>query len=119
MVVARTPPRCGGYIQSLKWRASKGPIEPLRRGVSRTTPARANRVRERQAPGTQLDVDPGERGPNPVAAPNARRSERDDLVLSSSSLGQPAERAVDVVADPVKRVRQRADVEDDPHSRGR
>ena len=49
----------------------------------------------------------------------AGRRERHDLVLSGGGLDETAERAADVVADPERRVRERRDVERDPHDAGR
>ena len=44
MVVVRTPPRCGGYIQSEKWKTSSGPTHPLDRRPSERLQAAATRV---------------------------------------------------------------------------
>ena len=73
---------------------------------------------EGEGPGAQLDVDPGERGADPVRAADARRREGDDLVRSARDLDEAAERALHVVPDPEERMAQRADVERDPHRAG-
>jgi hypothetical protein len=72
-------------------------------------------MRERQPPGPKLDVDVPQCRPNPLRPLEARRRERDDLVLVTGSLDQAAQGPADVVADPERRMGQRRDVEGDPH----
>jgi hypothetical protein len=92
--------------------------QPLRGGSSSDAPARAQRVREGEPDRPELDVETGERGADPLRPFDARRRERDDLVLPGGSLGQAAQRPPDVVPDPEQRVRERRHVEDDPHEAG-
>ena len=40
MVVARSPDRCGGYIQSEKWKTSRGPVKTLDRNPPEPAPGR-------------------------------------------------------------------------------
>ena len=89
--------------------------EALGRRPLRAAPGRAPAVRERQEADLQLDVDPRERLGNRLFPARARRRERDDLVPPAGRLDEPRERAADVVADPAQRMRQRRDVEGDPH----
>jgi len=91
------------------------PEQALGGRAAERAPAGAKRVREREPPGPELDVDAVERGTDAIGAAQARRRECDDLVLAARHLDQAAERAADVVADPEQRVRERGDVEGDPH----
>src|SRR4029453_2416564 len=74
-------------------------------------------MRGRQRPEPELDFDAhlAERAPNATRPLEARRREGDDLVLSAGRLGEPYERATDVVADPERRMAQRTHVEHDLH----
>ena len=92
--------------------------EPLGGRAPEPAPGGAHRVRERQRPGPDLDVDSRERRADPLRAADARRREGDDLVPSGGCLGEAGERALDVVPDPEQRMRKRADVERDPHRVG-
>ncbi len=74
-------------------------------------------MRRGQRPRAQLDVEPGERLPDARRAAQARRRERDELVLAAGGLAHAGERAADVVADARRRMRERADVEGDSHGR--
>ena len=114
IVVARTPARCGGYIQSEKWRTSNRPRRARAR-AGRAGSRRAPALGERERDEPELDVEPGERARDRAAAVGARGREGDDLVPPRRRLDEPAERAADVVADAGERVRERRDVEDDPH----
>jgi hypothetical protein len=96
----------------------EAPEEALGGGSGRHAPPGPQRVRERQPDRSQLDLEPRERRADPFGAPDARRRERDDLVLASGRLHEAAEGPSDVVADPEQRVGQRADVEDDSHGAG-
>ncbi len=96
----------------------EGAEEPLRRGKAEPAPGRANGMGERKRPRAELDVDPGEGGADPLRATDARRCERDDLVLAARGVDEPAERALHVVPDAEERVAQRAHVECDPHRAG-
>ena len=96
----------------------EGPEEPLGRGTAEPAPSRARGMGERKRPRTQLDVDPGEGGADPLRPADARRRERDDLVLGARGGDEPTERALHVVPDAEERVAQRAHVECDPHRAG-
>jgi hypothetical protein len=117
IVVARTPARCGGYIQSEKWSASN------RRGDARPRDVRACSSRPHACDSgsgqvrSSTAIPRGER--ESARAADARRREGDDLVLAAARLGEAAERALDVVPDPEQRMAQRAHVEGDPHCVGR
>ena len=64
----------------------------------------------------RLDVDPGERLRDHALAGRRRRREGDDLVPERArGLGEAGERAADVVVHAGPLVRERADVEGDPH----
>ena len=119
IVVARTPARWGGYIQSLKCNALERAEPPLGRRVSDHRPRGAPRVRERERHEPQLDVDPGERLRDDALPGGRGRRERDDVVtVLGRDLGEAAERAADVVVHPGSLVGQRADVEGDSHRGG-
>jgi hypothetical protein len=64
-------------------------------------------MREGERPGAELDIDSGEGGADPVRAADARRGEGDDLVRSARDFDEASERALHVVPDPEKRVRER------------
>ena len=91
IIVERTPARCGGYIQSLKWSTSKSPSDALGRRAGR---AGSSAVRTACAAGRtgsrRSTVDPVERRLDRAFAAPARRRERDQLV--AAGLGE-AERA--------------------------
>ena len=91
--------------------------DALERGAAEPAPGIAPALRERQRHEAELDVEPVERTRNRPAAGRARRRERDDLVRPGRRLDEPGERAADVVADAGQRMRERADVVDDPHGR--
>jgi len=74
-------------------------------------------VGERQEPELHVDLDPVERLGDPAKPARARGRERHDLMSAVGGLGQPTERAADVVADARALVRERAHVEGDPHGR--
>ena len=81
-----------------------------------TTPGRSERVRrgnQRQLP---LDVDSVEGGLDGAPPSHARGREGNDVV--PARLRDPDERAANVVADSGAGVRQRGDVDDDPHGPG-
>ena len=63
----------------------------------------------------RCDGNVGESLLEPLPREHAHGREGDDLVLRPSGLGQPAERAPQVVADPRTRVRERRCVDDDAH----
>ena len=92
--------------------------QSLRGRVTEPTPCRAHRVGEGQRPRAHLHIDPAERSANPARAFDARRRERDDLVLARGGFRDARERAPHVVPDPEERMAQRTDVERDPHRRG-
>ena len=115
-IVERTPPRWRGYIQSEKWKTSSGPARRSTAG----TPARLQSVRQRCAEGGSVTRRrstgmPVERLLEPIPREHADRREGDDLVLGARRLGQPAQRAAQVVADPGARVGERRCVDDDAH----
>ena len=72
-------------------------------------------VREGEELERELDRDALERLGDRLPPLRARRREGDDLVLAGGRLREPRERAAEVVADPRARVRERRDVEGDPH----
>ena len=89
--------------------------EALGRRAAERAPRSPERVREREPPGPELDVDALEGRADSIGPVEARRGERDDLVLGARDLDEAAERAADEVPDPEQRVRERGDVERDPH----
>ena len=81
-----------------------------------TAPERAPEVRRGgKRDETALDRDAVERLLEPLPREHADRREGDDLVLGARCLGQPAQRAAQVVADPGARVGERRCVDDDAH----
>ena len=112
------PARCGGYIQSVKSRASNGPSSRSAAGCR----ARLHAVR------TACEAGSGQsRGSTPVprALPDPGRARagwsarRRRPRADPGRRGEAGERAADVVADPRSGMRQRRDVDDDPHAPGR
>jgi hypothetical protein len=91
------------------------PEEPLDRRMAGAAPRLAPVVRERQEPQLQRHGQPAHELRDAAQALRARRRERDDLVTARGDLREPAQRLADVVADPGRLVRERADVERDPH----
>ncbi len=90
--------------------------EALDGGVARPAPEHAPDVRRgRERDEASLDGDVGESLLEPLPREHAHCGEGDDLVLCPGRLGQPAERAPQVVADPGTRVRERRCVDDDAH----
>ena len=98
-IVERSPARCGGYIQSVKWSTSNGPRNRSAGRPLQAAPGRAPAVRERQEADPRLDVDARERLRDRPLPGRARRREGDDLVAPAGRLDEPRERAADVVAD--------------------
>ena len=117
IVVARIPARCGGYIQSEKWSTSIGPRKRSTFGSAEPAPALAPEVREREELERELDGDALERSGDRLLPLRARGREGDDLVLAGGGLSQTRQRPAEVRADPRARVRERRDVERDPHGR--
>ena len=117
--VARTPPRCAGYIHSLKTKASRRPANELHGRPPEAAPSRTERVRrgQRDEPGRGRDV--VERSADRDRPAEARRRERDELVPVSGGRTHAGKRAADVVPDPGARMGERRDVDDDPHTRSR
>ena len=90
--------------------------DALCRRPAGTAPGRSQRVCRGNERQLSLDVHPVERCFDRAPAARTRGSERDDVV--PTRLREPEQRAADVVADPGERVRQRRDVDDDPHGPG-
>ena len=93
--------------------------QALGRGTTAPAPPGAQRVRGRQRPEAELDVDPSSAcriraGPRRLVGAKATISCR-----PPGRFGQSRERAADVVPDPGQRMRQRRHVDDDPHRAGR
>jgi hypothetical protein len=95
-----------------------GAEKALYRGPADAAPALAPVVREREEAQARLDRYPGKRGRDPPLSLRARRRERNDLVLGPCCKNETGEGAADVVAHPGPRVRERRDVEGDPHYDG-
>jgi hypothetical protein len=89
--------------------------EALGRRPARAAPRGAPRVREREDREPEVDVDPVEGLADQPRAAAAGRRPGEDLVLPAGGLDEPGERSPHVVSDPGPLVRERADVEDDPH----
>ena len=115
MIVARSPDRCGGVIQSVKRSASN---EPSRRSAA-GCPSLLQAVRTACEAGSgQSLVETGipasarriRAGPFRLVGANATIS-----CSSPAASDKPRERAADVVPDPGRRVRERRDVERDSH----
>ena len=115
-IVERSPPRWRGYIQSEKWKTSSGPARRSTAGW----PARLQSVRQTYAEGGSVTRRRSTGSSARASWSRFRESmldggEGDDLVLCPGRLGQPAERAAQVVTDPGTRVRERRCVDDDAH----
>ena len=78
-------------------------------------PALAPEVREGEELERELDGDALERGGDRLLPLRARGREGDDLVLAGGCLGETRQRPAEVRADPRPRMRERRDVEGDPH----
>ena len=93
IVVARTPARCGGYIQSRVVERVERAEPPLGGRAPGGRPGGAPRVREREREERQLDVDAGERLGNHLAPGGRGRREGDDLVARAraASASPPSE----------------------------
>ena len=116
MVVARTPFLCGGYIQSLKCSASNGPSQRSAAGCAAVDQS----VRQKCAKGSRTSRSstsiPASASGITRLPDRRRRRERDDLVaMLGRHLGEAGQRAAEVVVDARAFVRQRADIEGDPH----
>ena len=115
----RSPARCGGYIQSREVENVERAEQALERRAADAAPGLPPVVRERQqAAASARRGMPVERLGDPRAAragSSARR--RRSRGRPPRRLGEPGERAADVVADARPLVRERADVERDPHGR--
>ncbi len=115
--VARTPPRCAGYIHSLKTNASSRPASSSTGG----RPSRLHAVRSacEAGSGDEPRARPGCPSSAARIAPGPRRLVGANATSSCRSCGGRAhagERAADVVPDPGARMGERRDVDDDPHA---
>jgi hypothetical protein len=91
------------------------PEQPLDRRTAETAPGCPDGVGGGHRPETQIvERDSVEGSADPARPFEARRREADELVAAGSDLGQPGERAPDVVPNAGPRVGERADVDRDP-----
>ena len=116
IVVARRPARCGGYIQSVKWSTSKSPRNRSAGG----RPSRDQAVRQawangsaasRSSTGIPSSASGIARCPAGEVGANATTSSP----VARGRLGEPLQRAADVVVHARPLVREGRDVEGDPH----
>ena len=109
------PARCGGYIQSLKWSTSNSPSQRSaggRRAATRRCASRARRGADRRCSTWMPSSASGiARRPSGDVGANATTSWPSRCAASA----RPRERAADVVVHAGALVRERADVEGDPH----
>ena len=89
--------------------------EPLGRRPSEPAPGPARRVRERDGEKPLFRRHAVQRALEQRAAADADRTERDQIALARRGLGDPAQRAEDVVADARPRMREGRHVVGDPH----
>ena len=117
IVVARSPARCGGYIQSREVQDVERaePALGRRPGRAATTPCASRARREASAgaarPGSRR-APPGSRGGRQARSARTRRPRRPSRAAAAA---RPGQRAADVVVDARPLVRERRDVEGDPH----
>ena len=91
--------------------------EALQRRPADPAPGVAPALREGQRHELELDVDAVERARDRASPGRARGRESNELVRTCRGLDEAGERAADVIADTRQRMRERADVVDDPHGR--
>ena len=94
-----------------------GAEEALDRGAAETAPGLPPLVGEGQEPQPEGERQAGQNLGDPPHPLRAGRREGDDLVPPARDVAEPFERAANVVADSGQLVRERADVEGDPHGR--
>ena len=90
--------------------------QPLGGGMAGQLQASASHA-SGQRPRAQLDVDALERLADRAPARGLVGANATISCSPGRGLGEPGERAADVVADARRRMRERADVEGDPHGR--
>ncbi len=114
--MARRPAFCGGYIQSVKWSASKSPSQRSAGGH----PARDQAVRQACAPMNVLSLSssaiPCEHlGDRPAPGRRRGREGDDPVPCFLGRLGEPPQGTEDVVVHARPLVGEWRDVEGDPH----